>query len=204
MNFTMAQECPICFENIDVKNNRTTTECGHCFHTSCLMKNITHNGFNCPCCRSTMAEEQEEVRPNRHTRFIDDEDDDSEYDSEYDLEEEDNLYSDSALRGFRRLFRSDEDQEEEEEEDDTDDTPDEASVEGEEIIPNIEHVLSMLTRRNISMRQLLESLYIDHIDESHPQYYDIIASDNLVYGKIRGIIVNYQRNRTRQGITRQT
>ena len=151
------QECPICFENIDGKNNRTTTECGHCFHTSCLMKNITHNGFNCPCCRSIMAEEQEEVRTNNHTRFID-EDDDSEYETEE--EEEDNLYSDSALRGFRILFRSDEDQEEEEEEDDTDDTPDEASVEGEEIVPDIEHVLSMLTRRNISMRQLLESLYI--------------------------------------------
>lgn len=48
-------ECPICFELID-KVNSLTTECGHTFHTSCLMKNVAHNGFGCPYCRKAMAE----------------------------------------------------------------------------------------------------------------------------------------------------
>ena len=48
-------ECPICFELID-KINSLTTECGHTFHTSCLMKNVAHNGFGCPYCRTAMAE----------------------------------------------------------------------------------------------------------------------------------------------------
>ena len=48
-------ECPICFELIE-KINIVTTECGHVFHTSCLMKNVVHNGFGCPYCRAVMAE----------------------------------------------------------------------------------------------------------------------------------------------------
>lgn len=48
-------ECPICFELID-KVNSLTTECGHTFHTSCIMKNVARNGFSCPYCRTIMAE----------------------------------------------------------------------------------------------------------------------------------------------------
>ena len=29
-------ECPICFEDICGNKNRTTTECGHTFHSSCI------------------------------------------------------------------------------------------------------------------------------------------------------------------------
>lgn len=48
-------ECPICFELIE-KVNSLTTECGHTFHTSCIMKNVARNGFSCPYCRAIMAE----------------------------------------------------------------------------------------------------------------------------------------------------
>ena len=51
-------DCVICFEVIGDKNC-LTTECGHKFHTSCMMKNITVNGFSCPCCRTLMAEEED-------------------------------------------------------------------------------------------------------------------------------------------------
>ena len=80
-------DCPICMDVIEGNNNRVTTECGHCFHTSCLMTSVAHNGFGCPYCRSKMAEEQEE----------DEDDEESEYDdeeSEYDDEEQ---YYDYAL-----------------------------------------------------------------------------------------------------------
>lgn len=49
--------CPICLDNIDLTINRITTECGHTFHCSCLMRNVLQNGFNCPYCRITMADE---------------------------------------------------------------------------------------------------------------------------------------------------
>ena len=55
--------------------NCVTTECGHQYHTSCLMRNVAHNGFGCPYCRTIMAEEPE---------LSDDED------SEYEEDEEEN------------------------------------------------------------------------------------------------------------------
>jgi hypothetical protein len=71
-------ECPICMDVIESKANTVITECGHSFHCSCLMKNAVHNGFGCPYCRTTMAEEPE---------FS--EDDEDEEDSEFAEEDED-------------------------------------------------------------------------------------------------------------------
>ena len=48
-------DCPICFEQIIATTNRVITMCGHEFHCSCLMKNASVNGFNCPYCRTTMV-----------------------------------------------------------------------------------------------------------------------------------------------------
>lgn len=56
---TEPMECPICMDVIGDKNN-ITTECGHRFHASCIMTNVSHNGFNCPCCRAVMADEDDE------------------------------------------------------------------------------------------------------------------------------------------------
>jgi hypothetical protein len=53
-------ECPICMEVILAEVNCVKTDCGHLFHTSCLMKNTAVNGYDCPCCRAQMAEEPEE------------------------------------------------------------------------------------------------------------------------------------------------
>ena len=53
-------ECPICMEIIDLCKNCATTECGHKFHSNCLMKSIAFNGFGCPYCRFEMVEEIED------------------------------------------------------------------------------------------------------------------------------------------------
>lgn len=53
-------ECSICFECMNPVTNFVITECGHNFHTNCLMENISHNGFACPCCRSLMTKDKEE------------------------------------------------------------------------------------------------------------------------------------------------
>jgi hypothetical protein len=48
-------DCPICYEAIH-DTNCVTTECGHKFHTNCLLKNISFNGYKCPYCRETMIQ----------------------------------------------------------------------------------------------------------------------------------------------------
>ena len=90
-------ECPICMECIDMTKNCITTECGHFFHTNCLMANVAHNGFNCPYCRTKMAEEPES----------DDEDyeeDENDEDDEEDENDEDDY--EFALRGFRFFWNN--------------------------------------------------------------------------------------------------
>ena len=59
-------DCPICFESINFKgNNFVKTECGHEFHSSCLMMSALHElrsnsggitGFKCPYCRQLMCQ----------------------------------------------------------------------------------------------------------------------------------------------------
>ena len=101
----LAKECPICLCDIEGPNNQVTTECGHTFHCSCLMKNVAHNGFDCPYCRTAMAEE---------VYYSDDDDDDySRDDDDYDDDDEDDDSVSVAgpgleahlLRGMRWLFQ---------------------------------------------------------------------------------------------------
>ena len=49
-------ECPICFEVIHETVNRTITECGHCFHSSCLIKHTVLTNMGCPLCRYVLAD----------------------------------------------------------------------------------------------------------------------------------------------------
>ena len=106
-------ECVICYEEIqEGKCNSVVTECGHKFHTNCLMKNVAFNGFGCPYCRTQMAEK----------RADDSDDDDEAEDIRADDEAEDprdcslyrdtfygvkgNNFSDYALTSYRMLFQS--------------------------------------------------------------------------------------------------
>jgi len=34
------QICPICMDDLEESTNRVNTECGHSFHTSCLMASV--------------------------------------------------------------------------------------------------------------------------------------------------------------------
>ena len=73
-------ECPICFDVINGDKNKVTTECGHQFHARCLMQNVAHNGFDCPCCRTEMAKEPHNDEDDDET-FVNDSDEDSDEDS---------------------------------------------------------------------------------------------------------------------------
>jgi hypothetical protein len=86
-------ECPICMEIIDLCKNCATTECGHKFHSNCLMKSIAFNGFGCPYCRFEMVEEiddsddEEGEDGEGEEREDDDDEDDEDYEGE-DVENE--------------------------------------------------------------------------------------------------------------------
>ena len=46
----LTDTCCICMEDVDTKNNRVTTECGHTFCSSCLFRHLEEN-HQCPLCR---------------------------------------------------------------------------------------------------------------------------------------------------------
>ena len=159
-------ECPICMDQVEGMKNRVTTECGHCFHTSCLMKNVAHNGFGCPYCRDAMAQEP------------DDNNTDEEYD-EFSVDEEDEEpdYSDNVLRGSRWLFQRAEGEE-------LDDYQRNSDI-------YLEYIVEKLVQRGVSMADLVKAILIRDHDEY--QFHDEFERvDDELFGKFRVIISNYQ------------
>jgi len=148
---------------IDLTKNCVVTECGHQFHAKCLMQNVAHNGFDCPYCRSAMAEEVKD-------------DDDSDGDSFVSEDEEvSERFSDRALFGMRQLFRmnsSEENEEEhdlnEEEDDEEEDDYEEEEEEEEEPRRELpfQDFVQKFQQANISYEQLVKVLVIDN----HMQY----------------------------------
>jgi hypothetical protein len=107
---TCESECPICMENIELNKNCVTTECGHSFHSNCLMKSIAFNGFGCPYCRFEMVEEtsesedeEDEDREDGDEEREDVEDDDGEDEEDEDYEGEDDENENQALPSFELI-----------------------------------------------------------------------------------------------------
>ena len=142
------KECPICMDDIDFNNNCITTECGHSFHASCLMRNVAHNGFGCPYCRTELAEAVE--------------DSDSEYTEE---DEEEEIFDDFALRGLRfftnNLDGNEHDQEDISEEEEDMEEPAEAEVEPV-VKPSAAFIAQKLVDQGVTMEYLVKALLKDH------------------------------------------
>jgi len=77
--------CGICWNELQNKNV-CTTECGHSFCLSCIIKNINYNN-SCPYCRTELYETDKEEKEEDSESDIDDE---SEMDDE---EDENDVYS---------------------------------------------------------------------------------------------------------------
>lgn len=94
-------ECCICLEVVETSKNMIITECGHTYHSSCLLKNAAINGFGCPYCRTQLAEEPEddESEYSEYSEYYSEDDDDE------DDEQEEQTEEDQGLTGLRRLFR---------------------------------------------------------------------------------------------------
>lgn len=152
---TTTIDCVICFEMIGDKNC-LTTECGHKFHTSCMMKNIKVNGFGCPCCRTLMAEKED-------VKSEDEQDDDDVDEEAYSLFDDElssiasSEYShemidqEDMLRAFRMFTNRSEGQEPEPE-----DVLDEL-VKGEEqfYVPTINSLTKELVEDGITMNEVV-------------------------------------------------
>ena len=177
-------ECPICFDAIEGNKNKVITECGHCFHTNCLMTSVAHNGFGCPYCRTEMAKEVNEI-------------DESEYDDD---EEEEELYDDDVLRGFRLFMANIEDEEHDEEdiiqeqyEQQLHEAAEERQREHEldnGLTP--EYVAQRLVLQGVGMIDLVKVLLLGHEEFFHrSEEFDRL--DGEMYGKLRAIMANYER-----------
>lgn len=190
MSFTTQEpiECPICFDVIGEKNN-ITTECGHKFHANCLMTNISRNGFSCPCCRSLMAPEcpEEDDEEDDSSTLLDDEDETTT------LLDENELYSDYALRGLRLLTNLVEGQLHDQEDviaeyqslSDEDDEEEDSTL----IRPSIEFIADALKYEGVTFENLLSGILSDHCEYAYNE--DFREAANSLWGKIRIIVTNY-------------
>jgi len=180
MNEIEVIECPICMDQIEEKKNKVTTECGHCFHTSCLMKNVAHNGYGCPYCRTVMAEEPEDNNSNE------------EYDESSIDEEEGPDYNANVLRGSRWLFQRAEG-EDLDDDVDTDSDEEEDDDDRSEVEPRapVDYIVEKLVQRGVTMADMVKSILVRDHDEY--QFHDEFerVDDNL-FGKFRIIISNFQ------------
>jgi hypothetical protein len=205
-------ECPICFDTIGVQNN-VTTECGHKFHASCLMKNVSVNGFGCPCCRAVMATKN---RPDsRYRNNNDNEEDYNHYNPHYyDVDEneegeidedetstllddipEEERFSDFALRGLRLLTSLLEGQEQELEDVNAENAELLQAEEEDEdyVIPSLEYVACALEEQGITYKKLVAGLLMDHEEYSdREEEFENFAGD--IWGKLRSIISNFRND----------
>lgn len=175
-------ECPICMDAIDLSKNCVTTECGHCFHASCLMTSVAHNGFGCPYCRTVMAEAPSD---DESTLYSEDE------------EEDEEIFDDDALRGFRFFFNNIEgeehdnedileenemleESEEDEENEETDNVP----------VPTVDFVAEKLREQGVTFEKLVHMICnLDHGEYTEDEVAERFSDE--LFGKIRIIVSNY-------------
>jgi len=171
-------QCPICFETIGEKNN-ITTECGHKFHASCLMENITHNGFGCPCCRTLMATHKDD------DATITDDDSVSDDDSLFDDFED---YDEYSLRGLRFFTNLLEDQQHSEE-DIASENIYVSNMSAQSLAPSLEFVAQKMKEQGITYEELVANALTEYEEYEDNEAFQT-TSGNL-WGKIRNVISNY-------------
>jgi len=183
-------ECPICMEIIDFKKNCVTTECGHCFHTNCLMTSVAHNGFGCPYCRTLMAEGVNNEDEDEEEEEDDEDDEDYEDDDESVGED---MFNEISLRGFR-FFMNNVHGESHEQEDLAQEEQMEnirARIQDPPPKPSSEFIAKKLIEDGVTMEQLVKVMLLEHEEyDDEDEEYGIIEGD--VFGKLRTIITNYE------------
>lgn len=181
-------DCPICMECIVKEKNCVTTECGHSFHTNCLMKSVAHNGFGCPYCRNVMAEKPVEEE---------DEEEDSLYSDLIGEEDEEGMFDEYSLRGMRFLFQRLEGEEYDEDDLDMEEEAEREREEEEEEEraerepkPSVALIAQKLIANGVNFEQLLKVCLLEHDEYAFKRDFDDVSED--IYGKIRIIVSNFR------------
>jgi hypothetical protein len=185
MNSSELIECPICYDNIGLTNN-ITTECGHIFHASCIMTNISVNGFSCPCCRTAMV--QEEKKNDYDVTDDDDWDEDT-------IEEVEEPFSDDSLRGLRLLTSLLEGEPQDQADIVAEFQYNESQDDELEHIPGIapphEDISRCLREQGLTYEQLVAWILLDH-EEYETQELALEEYSGDIWNKLRLLIQNYR------------
>jgi hypothetical protein len=167
---TTQKECSICMIFIDNDKNIIITECGHCFHSNCLMANVAHNGFACPYCRTSMS------------AVLDDNSITTTYDVPEHIMHDEYEY---ALRGLRFFFNNlngDEHNEEDIKDEDVKDVVESAK-------PSYELITQELIEKGVTMEYLVKALLSF---QTEYEYENVCCSAyDEIYRKMRGFISVY-------------
>ena len=171
-------DCPICLDTIIGTTNKTTTECGHNFHTKCLMQNAAHNGFGCPYCRNILAE-----LPKLYNDSDSDSDSDDSFIDEYEKNEN---YILTGLRWFCQRINNEELEVEEENV--------EVTQNQHDLMAPLEDVNIKFKSSGITYDQLLEYILEDYKNENHRHNLNNNNSYKKVYTELREIDANFRQN----------
>jgi hypothetical protein len=189
--FTVTVDCPICMDCIEGNTNKVTTECGHCFHTNCLMTSVAHNGFGCPYCRTVMAEEPEEPEDSDDENMSNVSFEDSINSSMHGLTEDE--YNDYlTLTSIRRLFREEGDEDEEEDEEEEEEAPK----------PSIEFIAQKLREQGFTMERMVKAWLMDH-DEYDDIEEDCLQEADNIFEAMRILISNFTPEQGQQAAPAQ-
>ena len=105
-NIATVKECPVCYESISNNHNSCTTDCGHSFCFTCMMKCIQKNN-SCPICRHVLLDDKPKTG---HLQYEVDDDEEEDDDEEYD-DEDDNTVDDDEYEEDEEYNNNDEENE---------------------------------------------------------------------------------------------
>lgn len=171
VNIIPQDECSICLDEIESGKNKLVTECGHMFHTSCLLKNASINGFGCPMCRTVLAEEEVEEA------------------EEDDAEEDEELYTEHSLRGMRWLFQQARGEDIEEEDEDMDEYDDDSDDDSVYNVPTIDEVMQRLQIHSVTMVDVVKAL----ISSNYGGYDDHDMATDEMFALLDRIVVDNEQ-----------
>lgn len=160
----MQANCSICLEDIG-NTNCVLTECGHPFHSKCLMQNVAYNGFGCPYCRTKMADIPNEDIDNSETEDIDED------------------YILLGMRFFNNRLNG--------EEHSLEDIREELTYSGSDVKPTVEEIAAKLIEDGVTIHDFIKAMLKDINEyEEHEDEYDRL--DDELFDKIRNVIIQQQ------------
>ena len=182
-------ECPICMECIEMNaKNCVVTDCGHAFHTKCLMTSVAHNGFGCPYCRTSMTDQaplEEEEESIDESTVVEEYEEEREEDADYG-----EILDDYCLRGMRWMFQSAAG----EPIDDFEEDENELLTPGE--------IALKLVASGVTMEQLVSAMLMDHDEYFNQRMFreSYQRISRQVYDKVRRMIEEHDDSLTTQAL----